>query len=65
MSRIGVALVLLLSLPVVWTLLRVLTQGESRKRSPVDFAITIFAAIGWLRARYTGPRSSRAHGGVA
>lgn len=56
---------LLLSLPVIWTLLRVLTQGESRKRSPVDFAITIFAAIGWLRARYTGPRPSRAHGGVA
>jgi 4-amino-4-deoxy-L-arabinose transferase-like glycosyltransferase len=56
---------LLLSLPVVWTLLRVLTQGESRKRSPVDFAITIFAAIGWWRARYTRARPSRAHGGVA
>ena len=42
---------LLLSLPVVWTLLRILTQGESRKRSPVDFAIAIFAAIGFMRSR--------------
>lgn len=42
---------LLLSLPVVWTALRVLTQGESRKRSPVDFAIAVFAAVGMLRAR--------------
>jgi 4-amino-4-deoxy-L-arabinose transferase-like glycosyltransferase len=44
---------LLLSLPFVWVLLRVLAQGESRKRSPVDFAIAIFAALGWMRARYT------------
>ena len=41
-----IAIWLLLSLPVVWTALRVLTQGESRKRSPVDFALAIFAAIG-------------------
>lgn len=43
--------VLLVSLPVLWTALRVLTQGESRKRSPVDFAIALFAAIGIWRAR--------------
>ena len=41
---------LLLSLPVVWTFLRVLTQGESRKRSPVDFALALFAAVGAVRA---------------
>ncbi len=47
---------LLLSLPVVWTGLRVLTQGESRKRSPVDFAIAIFAAFGAMRTRYASRR---------
>jgi len=41
---------ILLALPIVWTALRVLAQGESRKRSPVDFALAIFAAIGALRA---------------
>ncbi len=58
--------VLLLALPLVWTALRVLAQGESRKRSPVDFAIAIFAALGAMeswRARYT--RGQRAGGGAA
>ncbi len=44
---------MLLSLPVVWAALRVLTQGDSRKRSPVDFALAIFAAIAVMRSRRT------------
>lgn len=62
---------LLLSLPVVWTVLRVLTQGESRKRSPVDFAIALLAALGAMgvgpmaaEARApTIPRSAEPHSG--
>ena len=41
---------LLLSLPVVYVALRVLTQGESRKRSPVDFVLAAFAALGMWHA---------------
>lgn len=48
--------VLLLSLPIVWAALRVLTQGDSRKRSPVDFALAIFAAIAVMRSRRAGSR---------
>ncbi len=36
----------LLSLPGVFVVLRLVTQGESRKRSPVDFVLVTFAALG-------------------
>ena len=36
----------LLSLPILFLAMRVVTQGESRKRSPVDFVLVAFAALG-------------------
>ena len=42
---------LLVSLPVVWVALRVFTQGEARKRSPIDFALAVFAGIGFAHWR--------------
>ena len=36
----------LLSLPTVFLVMRVVTQGESRKRSALDFVLAAFAALG-------------------
>lgn len=37
---------LLLSLPTYYLCLRVIVEGNSRKRSPIDFTLAIFAAVG-------------------
>ncbi len=39
-------LVLMLSLPFTYLGLRAISQGESRKRSPCDFSLALFAAVG-------------------
>jgi len=55
----------LLALPAVAVLTRVITQGESRKRSLFDAALALFAAIGGLdlaqrwRARRSAPSRTR------
>ncbi len=39
-------LVLMLSLPFTYLGLRAISQGESRKRSPIDFSLALLAAVG-------------------
>ena len=38
---------LLLALPALCVLERVVSEGNSRKRSVVDFALALFFAFGW------------------
>jgi hypothetical protein len=44
-------LLLLLSAPVIYVALRVVESGESRKRSPLDFILALFAVLGWQSFR--------------
>ena len=44
-------LLLLLSGPVIYVALRVVESGESRKRSPLDFILALFAVLGWQSFR--------------
>lgn len=55
----GLLWLALVSLPAVTVLTRALTQGESRKRAPVDFVLALLAAVGW-----TAWRSARRAGGA-
>lgn len=50
-------LLLLLAAPVVYVALRVVSAGESRKRSPLDFILALFAVLGWQSFR--GWRAAR------